>query len=438
MKKILVAGGGFAGLSAAVNLVRSGHHVTLIESSRKFGGRAYSAPLKFIPALNESEAAVTEVDNGQHLLMGCYNYTLSFLKEIGTYNKLIIQSRLSVEYIDESGKSHFLSEREMFYPAGLLAGILKYDYLLLNDKLKLLKFLSILPFLRAENYSAVSVEYLLRKHGQTGKIYYGMWEPVTIGAMNCQPQKANAGLFIAMLKQIFLRDGFSSRIVVPAVPFRELYTEAAVNYIVKRGGEAVNSEALKELVIDGTLLKDIITEKRKISDFDGLILAVSPFSLSKITGAETLFPGGFPELSYSSITGIHIALKKPQPSERFAGLINSPVHWVFYKKDHISCIISDSNHLNDTDSGEIYSMTVNELEKRHLFRREEFTGYKVIKEKRATFIPDISNLIKRPSSVTPVKNILLAGDYTETGLPATIEGAVKSGVTAAELIIRRR
>lgn len=437
MKKIIVAGGGLAGLSVAVFLSRENYPVTLLESSRKLGGRAYSAPVRFTPAAGNSEILELEIDNGQHILMGCYDYTLPFIRIIGSYQKLLIQKRLSVEYTDERGASHTLRERALIYPLGLLQGILSYSYLSAAQKLRLLFFLSKLPFIDPRKYDGKSVTDLLSKYRQTGKIYSGMWEPVTIGAMNSQPEKADAGLFIRMLKQIFLRDGFSSRIMVPAVPFRELYTADSESYIQKNGGEVIKGEGIKELLFNENRLTVIRTDKRDISDFDTLVLAVSPFSLSKIKGMEKVFPDGLPEFEYSSITGIHLALKEKGRREGFTGFVNSPLHWVFYKEDHISCIISDSDSLINTEPEDIYKLALKELTERGLFKPSDFTGYKVIKEKRATFIPDSSNLSKRPVLKTPFTNLILAGDYTDTALPATIEGAVKSGVNAAEFIAGR-
>jgi uncharacterized protein with NAD-binding domain and iron-sulfur cluster len=138
--------------------------------------------------------------------------------------------------------------------------------------------------------------------------------------------------------------------------------------------------------------------------------------------------------AHSAILTLHIWLKENRFNENFYGLIGSPVHWIFNHKDYITLVSSDANELIDKTKEDLFEMAVYELKKYAGIEREEIKSYKVIKEKRSTFIPDNESIDKRPDTKTKIKNFYLAGDWVNTGLPSTIEGAVKSGRMAAEFI----
>jgi uncharacterized protein with NAD-binding domain and iron-sulfur cluster len=142
-----------------------------------------------------------------------------------------------------------------------------------------------------------------------------------------------------------------------------------------------------------------------------------------------------PDFDYSSILNIQIWVRQNSLPEGFFGLINSPVHWVFNKGTHLNVVISDANDLVSMSDDELIMMIKKELQKFFLLEPGMISGYKIIKEKRATFIPTDDVIDKRPAQKTSIKNLILAGDWVDTGLPSTIESAVKSGIVAAEIII---
>ncbi len=144
---------------------------------------------------------------------------------------------------------------------------------------------------------------------------------------------------------------------------------------------------------------------------------------------------GIPEFEYSTIVNIHIWLKENNLKEKFYGLIDSPVHWIFNKGSHLNLIISDAGYLKEKSSEEIFEMAKTELIKFIKINPENISTYKAIKEKRATFVPTCEVLNNRPSITTSVKNLFVAGDWVDTGLPSTIESAVKSGKIVSEKIL---
>ena len=143
------------------------------------------------------------------------------------------------------------------------------------------------------------------------------------------------------------------------------------------------------------------------------------------------------ELEYSAIVNVHIWSEDILINQNFMGFLNSPLHWIFRKDNHYNIVISDADYLVDKTNTEIYNFVIMELSKFINFDPADIKSFKVVKEKRATFVPSGSALKQRPGTITNVKNLFLAGDWLDTGLPATIESAVKSGSMAAESILRR-
>ncbi len=447
MKKVIVIGGGFAGLTAAAYLSNSNHKVELIEASPKLGGRAYS----FKDDLNGSV-----VDNGQHILMGCYKETLKFLRLIGADKNFIFQERLKVNFLNDKGRLFKLEATKLFYPLNLLFGLLNFEALSFIDRLRLLKFFLKLYFYSDEELKRLTVHQWLVLEGQNEEIRKTFWDFLAIGALNTNTKKASAKVFGDILKEIFFKGNEAATIVLPAKGLTESYCSEAQSFIEKKGG-TIN---LSEQVIGCEILDDeitkVITSKRTLNDFDFVISSVPWFALDKLYKDDEINLN----FEHSAILTIHIWLNEgvkgnselvseSQPvkkmlkqvqhdnvtgkfKEDFYGLIGSPVHWIFNHKDYITLVSSDANELIDKTKEELFEMALEELKKYAGIEKEEIKSYKVIKEKRSTFIPDNESIDKRPNIKTKIKNLFLAGDWVNTGLPSTIESAVKSGRIVAE------
>jgi protoporphyrinogen oxidase len=193
------------------------------------------------------------------------------------------------------------------------------------------------------------------------------------------------------------------------------------------------SSNVEELVISENKIIEIRTSNKSYKDFDFVVSAVPFYSLKKFL-PENIFDRNI-DFEYSSILNIHIWLKNNPLTEEFYGLIDSPVHWIFNKGSHINLVISDANYLVEKSAEEIYEMCLHELKLFTSISESDVQNYKVIKEKRATFIPTNKILNSRQSSKTKINNLFLAGDWIDTGLPSTLESAVKSGRMAAENVI---
>jgi len=426
MKRCIVIGCGLAGLTSAAYLTQNGFHVEILEASPKAGGRAYS--------LKDNETG-SVIDNGQHIIMGCYKETLKLFKLIGAEENLIRQNRINVNFIKENFILVPLQASLLLYPFNLLSALLNYKAIAFRDRILLLKFFLKLPFISKKSIKDFSVYDWLIKENQNEYLRKAFWEIIVAGALNTNIKKASAVTFLIVLKEIFLRGTKAATIILPKLGLSNTYCENASMFIEKRNGRIYFLERVTELITSDGRIAEICTTKRKITDFDFVISAVPLYALKKILPVmetETQL-----ELSYSSILSIHIWLKNNKLTGGFYGLINSPVHWIFNHHDHLTLVISDADGLIDKSKEEIFEMSAVELNKYIKVGKDQIISYKIIKERRATFVPTNSILNSRPKQTTNLNNFFLAGDWVDTGLPSTIESAVKSGKVAAELIINK-
>ncbi|MFO7527057.1 MAG: FAD-dependent oxidoreductase, partial [Ignavibacteriaceae bacterium] len=321
MNKCIVIGAGFAGLSAAVYLSNKNIITTILEASPKPGGRAYSFLAK---------DGKTVIDNGQHILMGCYRETLRFMNMIGASENLIYQSNLEINFLQNGGEQLKLKAASLPYPINLLFGILNYKAVSFKDKLRIIKFFLKLFTYSENQLSSMSVDEWLRKENQNTIINKALWEIIAIGALNTSISKASARIFSDILKEMFFNGMFASTIILPKSGLSETYCNQAEFFIQKRDGKIKTSHTVNGFKIEDQRITEVHTDKGIISDFDYVVSAIPFYALEKIIPVSYL--DKIPELKYSSILTVNIWLKDNPLRENFYGLINSPLHWIFNKK----------------------------------------------------------------------------------------------------------
>ncbi|NNJ52454.1 MAG: NAD(P)-binding protein [Ignavibacteriaceae bacterium] len=422
-KKVIVIGGGFAGLTTAAYLVKNNYRAILLEASPKLGGRAYSF---------KDKETNTILDNGQHILMGCYFETLKFLNLIGATNNFYFQKKLEVNFVKENFDLQTLKAFPGFYPINLLIGLLNFKAISFGERLRLLKICAKLPFYSTKEYSELSIKDWLEIEKQPKNVQDAFWKILAVGALNTNIEKASAGIFINILKQIFFNGSKAASIVLPKYGLSESYSKNAEDFISENGGEIELAETVNQISIENNLINKIETANTSYTDFDFVVSAIPAYALSKIINDKIEID--FPDFNYSSILNIHLWLEENIFRGGFYGLINSPVHWVFNKDTHLNLVISDADHLVSKSDDETLEMVTIELKKFFNLNPRSITHHKIIKEKRATFVPSADVLNDRPTQKTNIKNLVLAGDWVETKLPSTIESAVKSGRIAADII----
>lgn len=430
----LVLGGGIAGIAAAVELARLGARPTLIESRPYLGGRLRS----FL-----HEGSGDEVDNGQHLMMGCYHETFRLLERLGTRDLVTVEPSLRVEFRDADGRSDLLSApRWLPSPLGSLVGIMRLGSLGLGDRLSVLRLGLAVKFGRVKDDETVR-EYLTRL-GQSSRLQERLWDPIVIATMNTPPQVASARLFVEVMRRAFLGSGSASHLAFPRAGLSHLVAPAE-EYIESRGGRCLIGSAIASLERSGDAwrvgLKDgsTLTSSRVIS-------ALPPRALRSILADTELHPSILPPApTYSPIVSLYLWYDRDLSDlPMFCALIGTQVQWVFNRRlidrhaEHgahlglLSCTISAAFEEAATDAASVIATADREL-RRALpeLQDAQLIDALVLKEKQATFraTPEFERL--RPHARTTLPGLFLAGDWTATGLPATIEGAVWSGVESA-------
>ncbi len=430
MKKCLVIGGGLAGLTSAVYLSEHGFDVTLLEASPKLGGRTYSL---------YNRVTDDYYDNGQHILMGCYDETINFFKKINSLYKLSFQESLKICFVDRQKKIHKLDVPKYFYPFNLLIGILNFSAVKFKSRLKIIDFMLDSLCCIDGALDNLSAEDWLKIKKQPEDSVKSLWEILIVGAMNTTPNRASAKIFVEILKRIFFNGNKSATIVLPSTDLTNLYVNDAVSFIESYSGKVQTSQKVIKLEFQNDQIINVITDKQEFKNYDFVISAVPSYSLEKIikNSAQRIFDNFIiPRLNYSPILNIHLWLNHNPFMEKFYGLIDGKIHWLFNHGRHISLTVSSADELINLTEDEILSITLSELELFFpIFKQDFVDSFKIIKEKRATFIPDLSSVMKRENIKPVIGNLILCGDWFNTGLPSTIESAVLSGRLAFEKVL---
>ena len=433
--KVCVIGGGIAGLSAAVFLKDNRFDVTLIESSPRLGGRAYSFFDKDLNGL---------ADNGVHILASWYENTFEFLKIIGKYDKLKFQEQLEVNFADINAKQYRFKCPKLPPPLHLIWGLWSYKPLGFKDKIGIIKLLNsaMLEKYSEEELKAMDTSELFRLTKQSSNVIDYFWKPFIVAVFNAKPENTSAWQFVQIIKTGFLRSG-GSNLVFPKSNLNDLYVYASENYLNSRNAKVLKSSKINKVNYGSDKIESLVINGDNELKFDYFISAI-PFFEFKNLFTENVINGlydSMDNLNPSPILNVHFGLKsdgldKIMPDD-FIGIVNATIQWVFKVGENRIClVISSADELVDKDKNEIIELCKTELLRcMPEFKNVEFICSKVVKEKRATFLPDTASVNSRPGYKTKYNNLFLAGDWIDTGYPATIESAVKSAKLCAEEIL---
>jgi protoporphyrinogen oxidase len=246
--------------------------------------------------------------------------------------------------------------------------------------------------------------------------------------MNTSTKTASSKLFIEMMKIIFFEDKKNSNFVIPKVDLNNSLINPALSFLKAKGVKISTSERLIAINLNEGKAIEIETNKRKISDFDAIISSIPLFSLSKIIFGNSHQKFTLPKLEYSPIVTVHVWLTENPLKEKMYNLIGSEFDWVFNHKTHLSFVKSNAKKLTNLNKNIVIKIVFSELKKYFtILTKTEIKDYIVLKEIHATFIPDLNSNEARKSLSKIANNLYIIGDWTNTGLPATIEGAIKSG-----------
>jgi hydroxysqualene dehydroxylase len=440
----VVVGAGFAGLSAAAALADAGRRVLVLEARPQLGGRATAFRDRVTGEI---------VDNGQHVLFGCYVQTFAFLERIGASRNVRRQPTLSVPFLDRSGTRSVLECPPLPPPLHLLGAVLRWDAMRWSDRLSVLRMA---PALRAARTALlrtgrvttdgdVTVSQWLRARGQAVRLTEWLWEPLALAALNQSPDEAIATPFVRVLAQMFGPDREASAIALPNRPLHEMYATPASTFITARGGD-VRIGALARVVTDGRRVTGVEV-RGELIPATRVIAAVPWF------GMRNLFAGTPPPAVEGLLRDAAAMVSKPIVTvnlwydrtvmdDLFVGLPGRSMQWVFDKRlafgreaSHLSLVASGADALALERTDDLIAAAGREVaEALPGARQATLVRGTVIREKHATFSL-AAGQPARPETRTRLEGLWLAGDWIDTGLPGTIESAVVSGHAAALAIL---
>jgi len=449
-RQVVVIGAGCAGLAAGVRLASRGIRVTVIEEAPRLGGRA--------TAFMDKESG-TRLDNGQHALFGCYRETYDFLRVIGTAGKAPLDSTLTLTMADVSGRAATLVCPPSRPPLHLIRGVLSWNAIPLTDRLAAVRLAGLLWKARREGpavaaawvSSRLTVVEWLRQQRQPPSLCNWLWYPLAYAALNQDPAVASAQPFVRVIAELFGPSPGASSIGLPSVPLDELYAEPAARFIEDRGG-VVRRRSSARLELDPSGLQHRVLVDDEVLMPASVISAVPWHALGKLWHRNppaklASVIDAAARMGSAPIVTVNLWFDRPVMSERQVGLIGTAFHWVFANKD-VGNLFDDGKQ---KDSRRLYSLVASGAEGLLRQSNEELAALAVrelrmclpgtgsatclrslvVRESRATFslAPDAP---PRPPTETPVPGFFLAGDWTDTGLPGTIESGVMSGHRAAD------
>ena len=434
---VVVIGAGFAGLAAATALAEAGAVVQVFEARPGLGGRAtgYRDP-----------TTGERIDNGQHVLAGCYTETLRFLARIDAASGLHRPSTLRVPMIDEQGRASVLALPPLPSPLHLLAGVLAWQGLPLGDRLSVVRVASAIRRGPAAVTSAQTVRDWLIANRQSPRLCRMLWEPLALAALNQTVDAADVRMFLAVLQRMFGPDPDASTLLVPAVPLDDLYAHPAAAYLT-RSGSHVTVHSPARVQCDGDRVSGVTVRGERIRAaavistvpwfaFPDLFEAAPPSLHRTIADAAGL--------GSSPIVTVNLWLGNATLPDPIVGFPGRHFQWAFDRRaiagpsqSSISLVSSGAEAICAQSNPALVDLARRELggalpEVASATLRHA----SVVRERRATFSLAPGSP-PRPATETAVAGLFLAGDWIATGLPATIESAVASGHAAARAVLGR-
>lgn len=429
MKPVIVVGGGWAGLAAAVELSAAGIPVQVLESAPQLGGRARSVPLD-----------AQTVDNGQHLLIGAYHETLRLLQQIGVNATTALLREPLQLTVQRDHVRLQLAAPPLPAPLHLAWALLRAAGLRAGERHAALAFC-----LRTwrQNFHVtpdISVAQLLA--GQPAGLVRALWEPLCLATLNTPIQQASAQVFLRVLRDAFTQRRHDADLLHPRHDLARLLPQPAQRYIENHGGTVTTRCRVSALLLDGT--EHTVAAHGTSLPASHIILATAPWHAAPLLAAHPpLQPLAQQLLALGSAPITTVYLSYPAGTTlgcAMLGFEHGMPHWFIDRG--IACGQHGLMAAVISGPGAHMAMAATELGAqvaaaiaRHFPHWPAPQQIHTLREKRATFLCDVGSNARRPTNATPMPGLWLAGDYTDTGYPATLEGAMRSGVQCARRII---
>ena len=435
-RSVAVIGGGWAGCAAAVELARKKCRVTLFESSRTLGGRARRVELNGM-----------SLDNGQHIMLGAYRETLRMLRIVGIDARdAFLSLPLQMRYPEGTGGMDFIAPR-LPAPLHVLVALLRASGLDHDDKMSLARFSTTARWMQWKLDNDCSVAELLDRFDQTDRLIQLMWRPLCIAALNTPPERASAQIFLNVLRDSLGARRAASDMLVPKADLSALFPDHAATFVKSNGGEIHLGAIVRSVKQDDsgwTLEVDNASSGLSTQRFDSVIIATQATHAATLLGSIPGTPR-VPDFDYEPITTCYLqydpSIRLTQP---FFALLDEPEsgRWGQFVFDRgqldnryaglLAVVVSASTEAIELGHERLCAAIARQLGdafKAPAFEKPMWS--RAISEKRATFA--CTPALSRPTNETGVDSLLLAGDYTDSDYPATLEASVRSGIRAAHL-----
>lgn len=431
-RNVLIIGGGWAGLSAAIHLVDQGLPVTVIEAAPQLGGRARTIFF-----------SDKKVDNGQHLMIGAYHRVKSILKKLNHSSDLFLTTPLRL-HLYSSYKHLKFSLPNLRWPLNLLSGLLFSNSFTLSERWTLLKFCRMLLIKRFQTSSEMSVSDFLYSHQLPDRIIRDFFEPLCLAALSTPPAYASAEVFLAVLQDTFAGHAENTKLLFAKKDLSDLFGLPAQTYIETHGGKVLTNTRATQLIIQNNRIKGIGTTRGWMHS-DHVILATSfqhAQTMLEQHEISTPIARRLQELKPEQITTVYLQYDKDLYLELpMTGMLGTWSQWVFDRRfanqpGLFAVVMTGIGPHMEVDNKTLITQISRELNAHFPRIPLQANAARVIREKRAAFSCRVGINKIRPTMKTELPGLWLAGDYTQTGYPASLEGAVKSGQQCAEQLLK--
>ncbi len=415
--QVHVVGAGISGLACAVRLARSGRRVTLHEAAGQAGGRCRS----FVDA-----KLGRQIDNGNHILLSANHEALSYVEEIGARDSLIGPDHAAFPFVDlKTGERWTVRPNAGPFPWWILSAARRIPGTRLGAYLKAVKF----AFAGPDDTVADLAD-------PADPLWPRFWEPLTVAALNTDPRKASARLLWLVLRETFAKGEAACRPLIARDGLGPSLIDPALDLLRKAGADIRFGCRLRAIELGPQRARHLrfADGEVELAESDNVVLALPP------AAADELLPDVAAPQESTAIVNAHIVLPGPPrlPEDLpFVGLVGGAADWIFVRGDLASLTVSAADDLAEQPNEEVGRRMWHDTARALELDPKLDPPVRVIKEKRATFAQTPAALARRPGARTAWGNLHLAGDWTDTGYPATIEGSVRSGRIAADLVTGR-
>jgi squalene-associated FAD-dependent desaturase len=409
-----IIGAGISGLSAAVRLASAGCQVHVHEATQQAGGRCRSY---------FDTATDLTIDNGNHLLLSGNHHALAYARSIGTEAGLVGPKRAQFPFVDlATGRRWQLDLGDSRLPLWVFDGTRRVP------DTGLLDYLALMPLIWAGPEKLVGKTIACK-----GVLYQRLVQPLLLAALNVDPPEGSAGLAGAIVRETLLAGGLACRPLIAREGLSAVLIEPAIELLKKKGARIRFGHELREFTMSADRVGELKfgDDTIAIGPDDAVVLAVPP------RPAAALLPGLKTPAKFRAIVNAHFRCDPPPGAPPILGVVGGLVEWLFAFPQRLSVTISNGDRLIDMPREELAQAIWRDV-CQAAGVQGELPAWQIVRERRATFEATPEQNALRPGPVTAVKNLFLAGDWTATGLPATIEGSVRSGDRAADLVLARR